>query len=108
MIQLKNIIRRILNPGILWTSLLAVFSTVALVYIFISERQNTIPAYIIYTLTTYSYIVFGINVPSIIKKTRMAVYKNKLGNRYMTDIPFQMKISLYSSLSIKASSKNYI
>lgn len=100
MIKLKKVMQYIVKPHMLWAVLLMIFNTAALAYIFITEQQDTIPAYIIYTLTTYSYIVFGINVPSIIKKTRASVYKNKLGNRYMTDIPFQMKISLYSSLSV--------
>ncbi|MDR0293258.1 MAG: hypothetical protein LBH95_03800 [Oscillospiraceae bacterium] len=33
-------------------------------------------------------------------KIKFLIQKNKLGNRYMTDIPFQVKISLYASLTL--------
>jgi hypothetical protein len=77
--------------------LLAAFSTVALTYIFISGWQETVPAYIVYTLTVYSLTVFAISVPKLAVTIQAFVYKNKLGNRYMTDIPYRAKVSNYTS-----------
>lgn len=96
--RLKKIMFRILHPGLLLTALLSLLSTAALVYIFISERQESIPAYITYTLTFYSYTVFVISFPKMVTNIKRVIYKNKLGNRYMSDVLLRVKISLYSSL----------
>ena len=97
--QLKKIAYRILHPNIVISILSALLCTAALVFIFISNRQETIFAYIVYTLTTYSFAVFTISIPKLIAKTKAIVHKNKLGNRYITDISFRAKVSLYASLS---------
>ena len=89
---------RILHPGMALTILSPLVSTVALVYIFIAGQEETIPAYIVYTLAFYSYTVFAIGFPNLLLKIKNAVYKNKIGNRYMTDVLLRVKISLYSSL----------
>jgi len=97
--RLKKIAIRVFQPGIVLSILLAVFSTAALIYVFVSGQEETIPAYIVYTLTFYSYTVFAIKVPKLAAKIKALVYKNKFGNRYMTDISYRTKISLYTSLS---------
>ena len=73
-------------------------STAALVYIFIAGQAETVPAYIVYTLTFYSYTVLVISFPKLATKIKGAIYNNKYGNRYMTDVLLRVKISLYSSL----------
>ena len=96
--KIKKIAYRILHTGVVISVLLSVISTAALVYIFLSEQEETIMAYIIYTLTFYSYTVLVISFPKLIASIRKTVTKNKFGNRYMTDVVFRMKISLYTSL----------
>ena len=97
--RFKRIIHRILHPSIVVSILSFLLCITALVYVFISNRQETLPAYIIYTFTTYSLTVFIINVPQLVSKIKALLYRNKLGNRYMTDTVFRAKISLYTSLS---------
>ena len=98
--RLKKTAIRMCKPGMVLSLVLAIFSTAALIYIFVTERKETIPAYIVYTLTFYSYTVLAIKVPKLAAKIKASVYKNKFGNRYMTDISYRTKISLYTSLSI--------
>ena len=96
--KIKKIAYRILHPGVALSIMLSVISTAALVSIFLIKQEETIPAYIIYTLTFYSYTVFVISFPKLIASIKKTVSKNKFGNRYMTDVVFRMKISLYTSL----------
>jgi hypothetical protein len=78
--------------------LLPLLSTAALVYIFIAGQEDTIPAYIVYTLTFYSYTVLVLAFPKLLTGIKEAIHKNRFGNRYMTDVLLRVKISLYSSL----------
>jgi len=96
--KIKKFAHRFLHPSLMVSVLLSVISTAALVYIFLSGNEETIPAYIIYTLTFYSYTVFVIGFPKLVSSIRKTINKNKFGNRYMTDVVFRMKISLYTSL----------
>lgn len=89
---------RILHPGIVPAVLLSVISSAALAVIFITEQQETIPAYIVYTLVTYSFTVLGIGFPKLITGIKGFIYRNKFGSRYMTDVLLRVKISLYLSL----------
>ncbi|MCL2775229.1 MAG: hypothetical protein FWD71_18055 [Oscillospiraceae bacterium] len=97
---IKKIIYRILHPGAVLTVSLTLSCIMALVFVFVSNNQAAIVSYIVYTLTTYSLVLLIINSREITAKIEALVYKNKLAKRYMTDIPFQTKISLYTSLSL--------
>jgi hypothetical protein len=98
--RIKSIIFHIFHPGVLAAVLLATFCTAALVYIFVSGMEDTVAGYFVYALTTYALAVFVIVFPEIIAGIKAAVYRNKLAGRYLTDIPFQMKVSLYMSLTL--------
>jgi divalent metal cation (Fe/Co/Zn/Cd) transporter len=56
--------------------------------------------YISYALSAYALTVLVIGIPGIVARTKAFIYGNKYGNRYMTDIPFRVIISLYFSLAI--------
>lgn len=96
--RFKKVMIRILHPGMVTAILSAVLSTVALIYIFISEQQETIAAYTVYTFSVYSFAALAINVHRMAAKIKAFVHKNKFGNRYMTDIAYRAKVSLYTSL----------
>ena len=97
--RLKKILLRLVHPGITLSVLLSVICAAALVYVFVAGQEETIMAYVVYALTTYALTVFAINTPEMAAKIKAHIYKNKLGNRYMTDIPYRAKLTLYISLS---------
>ncbi|MCL2019750.1 MAG: hypothetical protein FWG70_08330 [Oscillospiraceae bacterium] len=97
--QLKTITRRLVGINALTSVVLFVLCTAALVFVFVFDLLETIPAYIIYTFTTYSYVMLGFNFPKIIRNVKAVISKNKIGNRFITDISFRVKLSLYVSFS---------
>jgi MFS family permease len=94
----RRIVSRVLHPSSALVIILAIFSAAALVLLFIFKREEKIEAYIIYALATYSFTMLAIGVPKIASAIKELIHRNKLGNRYLTDIPFRVKISLYSAL----------
>jgi len=89
---------RVFSPSAALTVTLAIICTVSLIFIFTSERQETLGAYFIYALSSYSLTVVAMNIPKITVKAKSLIYGNRLGNRYMTDIPYRIKASLYLAL----------
>ena len=90
---------RILHPGMFLTIFLPLLSTAALVYIFVIEWQETVPAYIVYGLSVYSLTILVLDFPKLVAKIKGVIHKNKFGSRYMTDVSLRVKISLYASLA---------
>jgi len=97
--RLKYILLRALRPGPVWIILLILLSAAALVFTFGLGRQDTIFGYISYALSAYALTVFVISAAKVPAKIKSFIYENKYSNRYMTDIPFRVKTSLYLSLS---------
>lgn len=95
--QLKKTMPRMLHPCLALTILLCACCTAALIYIFISEQQETIAAYFVYMLSVYILIVIAINAPKMTNKIKKFIYQNRLGNRYMTELSYRAKVSLYIS-----------
>jgi len=92
---------------------LTLFSTVALIFTFATNRDATTLGYVVYVISAYTTTVLVINIFEIITKIRGFIYRsnpsnrvksliqsNKYSNRYMTDLPYRTKISLYVSLSM--------
>ena len=97
--QLRKFVYRVLHPGKVISAISTLLCAAALIYVFISKQQETVFAYIVYALTTYSLAVLAISLPKWATRIKTFIYKNKLGNKYMTDASFRAKISLYTSLS---------
>jgi len=96
--RFEKILQHVFYPGVLLTALLTLISAAALIYIFVAELQVTLIAYFIYAMSTYSLTILAINIPQIAVKVKIIIYGNKLGNRYMMDVPFRVKTSLYLAL----------
>ena len=100
----KKIGKKLLFPPIWVMILLTVFSTAALVYVFVKGLEEAPIAYGVYVLAFYTLVVvsvfLGKVLPGRYKVIRQKVYDHPVGNRYMTDMAFRTHISLYVSLMI--------
>lgn len=100
----KKLGKHILYPPIWVMILLAVISAITLPLIFINGLKKSIIAYIVYIISFYAVSVISlfliIVLPKHYKKIKQKIYDTSLGNRYMTDVIFKVKISLYISLAI--------
>lgn len=96
--------KKILFPPI-WMLVLLIFVSAAGLFAVSTRNVADHPiAYGIFTLATYTVTVLCIFmckvVPKVYKKIRQDIYENPIGNRYMTDATFKVKVSLWSSLVI--------
>jgi hypothetical protein len=96
-----------------WIVLLMLFSTVALIFTFATNRDATIIGYVSYVLSAFTMTVLVINTLEMIpqiqsfihssepsNRVKSIILSNKYSSQYLTDLPFRSKISLYVSLSI--------
>ncbi|MBQ4575577.1 MAG: hypothetical protein IJA85_10365 [Clostridia bacterium] len=100
----KKTAKRILSPPPWLTLLLVVFSTAALIAVFVKEWQEAPIAYAVYVTAFYTLCVLCMlgakRIPGWYRSGKNLVYSNKFGNRYMTDAAFKTRVSLYRSLAI--------
>lgn len=102
--DLKKISNKLIFPPLWLMILLAVLSAAALIFVFVKGLENSVAAYILYSVAFYTLSViciFLFNVlPKRYKKIKQKIYDHPIGNRYMTDAAFRTHISLYLSLFI--------
>ena len=84
--------------------LLTVISTAGLTAVFFKGWDHPVFAYTVYVLSFYTLtadcIFFSQTLPGYYRQARQKVYETSLGNRYMTDVSFKVRVSLYNSLAI--------
>jgi hypothetical protein len=97
---MKNALSRMLFPNALVIIMLILICAASLTFVFVTDRTETLWGYVTYALSAYALTVLATGVPRIAAKAKAFIYDNKYGNKYMTDIPFRVKISLYWSLAI--------
>lgn len=102
--DLKSIGYRLLFPPLWAVLVLTVFSTVALVAVFVKGWETNPFACIIYVVSFYTLTVICLacwkTVPGYYKSIREKVYDNKYANRYLTDTAFKTHVNLYRSFAI--------
>lgn len=100
----KSICSRLLFPPLWLVIVLTVFSTVALVGVFVEGWEATPIAYIAYVVSFYTLTVICFacwkTIPGYYKSIKGKVYDNKYANRYLTDVAFKTHVNLYRSLAI--------
>lgn len=100
----KEVGKKLLFPPIWVMIILAVFSTAALVFIFINALDESPIAYGAYVLAFYTLSVIcvfmGKVLPGRYKEIKQRVYAHPVGHKYMTDMAFRTHISLYASLAV--------
>lgn len=100
----KHVITKILYPPVWLTIFLTVVSAVALSAVFIKGWEESPVAYVVYVLAFYTLTVLclflALVLPKRYKEMKQMVYDHPLGNRYMTDASFKVRLSLITSLTI--------
>ena len=100
----KKFINKILFPPAVVVIIFTLLATVGMVLVILNGFDNNPINYCIYSISFYALCILSIyvsqNASKIFKKTKRKVYSTKYGNRYMTDIDFKMKVSLFLSLTL--------
>lgn len=100
----KKILHGFLYPQVWLIILLCAVSAAGLTVVFVMELSEHPIAYAVYVIAFYTISVLSLFfiriLPKQYKAVRQKVYSHPLGNRYMTDIAFKVRISLYIALAI--------
>lgn len=100
----KKIGRRLLFPPVWLILLLTVLSAAVLIYVFINNLNETALSYAAYIAAFYTLVAvcafLARTLPGRYRQAKQAVYGNPLGNRYLTDVEFKNRVSLYCSLAV--------
>lgn len=100
----KAIGKKLLFPPVWIMALLTIFSTAALILIFLKGWEMSLPAYPCYVLAFYTLsvdVVFGWKVlPGYYRRVNSKVRGYTYVDRYFTDVEFKTKVGLYRSLAI--------
>ncbi len=100
----KKIAGKILFPPMWLMIILTIISTVALVWVFVCGMEMHPIAYGIYVVSFYTVSVVGVFLvmvlPKQYKSAKKKIYDTKYGNRYMTDVAFRTKVSLYATFVV--------
>ena len=99
--KFKDILKKLIYPHWLITLLLVIISTVGLIFVFVNNLAEHFLAYILYVISAYTLTIIVFicidKFPKWVKWIKTKIYNNKLGNKYMTDPQFRVKVSLYLS-----------
>ena len=99
----KKIGKKLLFPPVWVMVVLTLFSTAALIFIFIKGWEQTVPAYIAYAAAFYTLTVVTVFCVLVLPKQYRQLKAKALAipvvNRYATDRVFRTSVSLYLSLT---------
>ncbi|MBQ9168660.1 MAG: hypothetical protein IJX67_09675 [Oscillospiraceae bacterium] len=100
----KKVLNKVLYPPLWLIILLSIASAVLLPLVFIKGWEETPVAYAAYVVAFYTLSVlclfFAAVLPGKYRKIKQKVHGHPLGNQYLTDAAFKVRISLYTSLAI--------
>lgn len=98
----KKAINRIWYPPLWLTVILVILCVAAMT--FIKDWDDTPIAYAVYVVLFYLLCVlsafFVVVFPRKYREIRQNVYEHPLGNKYMTDASFKVRVSLFNSLVV--------
>lgn len=100
----KKVVNKVLYPPRWLMILLGTASAVLLPLVFLKGWEETPVAYAVYVAAFYTLSVLCLFLAAVLpekyRKLRQKVYDHPIGNQYMTDAAFKVRISLYISLAI--------
>lgn len=91
---------RLFQPGWLWAVLLTLCFAPALCYVLWAGNEKSPAAYAVYTANTYLLAVWATYLLRAAKRIRAAALGNRLGRRYLRDLSFRGKLSLFAATGI--------
>lgn len=100
----KKLFKSLIEPPAAVAVLLVPLCAVALVWVFVTKRQDSPVAYALYILSFYTLCVVTWwcikHLPKQYRTAKDKLYSNPVGSRYMTDMKFRTHVNLYLSLSV--------
>lgn len=98
--RLKRILHKLLFPGAAVVLLSVPIAAGLLAYTFLAAGDSNPIAYVSYVISAYSLTIVCVNLFPIIRKGSQWVSQHPVISRYLGDIPFKLRLSLYASLGI--------
>ncbi|MBQ7925765.1 MAG: hypothetical protein IJ335_05660 [Lachnospiraceae bacterium] len=98
--RFKKVLWRLLFPPLILALLLIPMAGALVVYILASGQTDTPLAYVSYGLSAYALVILCVRLPRWMKGFGRLKRENKYVHRYLTDVQWRMKLSLYLSLAI--------
>lgn len=97
---MKERLRKILFPHPLLLAVLTALSTAGLVWTFAGGNENSPLAYLYYITSAYTLTALCARVPGICRQGRERVERNALAARWLDDLHFRARVSLWLSLGL--------
>lgn len=81
----------------------------ALIYIFVTGKQESLPAYFIYFMSAYSLVILICAVPKLFGKIKKLVHESRAAKklsehavfgRYLTDMSFRGSFGIYQGMAV--------
>ena len=96
----KSLLHRFLFPGPAVVLLSVPVGFGLLAYAFLFAGEDSPVAYLSYVLSAYSLTVVCAALIKVVPQGRAWLLRNPLVHRYLSDVPFQLRVSLYGSLLV--------
>lgn len=100
----KKLLVKLLYPPIWMRMLLPFLTFPALIYIFFSRKENSMPAYVVYAISAYCLVILVIHIPKLFKRikstARHKISNTKFGGKYLNDLAFRGNISIYQGMLV--------
>lgn len=100
----KDAAKRVFNIPFWIIIPLVLFSTLSLIYVFSQNLNTTFFAYISYFVSAYTLTVITVYFVKVFplhyKRLKQKFVEHPYGNKYINDISYKVKVSLYISLAV--------
>lgn len=100
----KEMGRKLLFPPLWVIIVLTIFSTIALVWVFVNGLEASLIAYLLYVVAFYTLMILCLacweTIPDCHRRLKARVHENPYANRYFADAAFKTHVNLYGSLVV--------
>lgn len=98
--QLADLASKIIRPPNIIKLCLTAVSAVLLGFTFTHGIEHTVTAYISYFVSAYTLTVLIAGMPVVFRKGKYILTSNRYSSRFINDIDFRTRVTLYSGLFI--------
>lgn len=93
----KKFFKALLYPHFSVLLILTPVAAAFLVYTFVSQKQDTVFAYVSYVLSAYTLTVVCLRAPALFRRLKAFRNENRYAKRWFDDVHFRKKIMLFAS-----------
>lgn len=97
----KKFFKALLYPHFSVLLILTPVAAAFLVYTFVSQKQDTVFAYISYVLSAYTLTVVCLRAPALFRRLKAFRNENRYAKRWFDDVHFRKKIMLFCILHLE-------